>query len=324
MSQAPAAPNDTMGVLLATLGVSHAIYGATCYQVCQYFRRHNQSDNMILKGAVVLVWILESVNACITSYALYHYLILNRGNFSALMYINWGLSIPAGTNAFSGSIIQFFFAYRVYIMSAKNIYLTGTICAMSLTQFALGLGIMIQSLLHPGLADEYIFKSLVPSGFAITAATDVLITASLCYFLQIRKSGHSKTNGLVNSLITLTISNGVLSSTIAVLAFVFQLAMPKTMLSFAMCFLLGKAYSNTLLSSLNSRRSARERLSRHSLSNSTTSQLHHIKERSRSIGRTRHFDSSTMSYPMVELGSVGTFAMDGVVISREVEITVDP
>ncbi|KAK0195528.1 hypothetical protein F5146DRAFT_292373 [Armillaria mellea] len=147
-------------------------------------------------------------------------------------------------------------------MSDRNFYLTGSACVMSVTQFAVSFTVMIQSIRFPAAIDYHRFEHLVPPAFAITATTDVLITVSLCYFLQIRKSGLGKTDGVVNRLTLLTINNGILSSAVALTAFVCQLAASDTMLPFAMCFLLEKVYTNTLLSSLNSRSSTRKHLSR--------------------------------------------------------------
>ncbi|KAK0454865.1 hypothetical protein EV421DRAFT_455976 [Armillaria borealis] len=256
-----AVPHKTLGVLLVALTVSSSIYGVTCVQAVQYYRRYT-SDSAVLKVSVAVVWALETLNQGLTMFSLYHYLVRDRGNMEALSYTEWSLAVPSGTNGLAASIIQFFFAYRVYIMSDRNLHLTGSVCVMSVTQFAVSFAVMVQSIRFPAAIDYRRFEHLVPPCFAITAATDVLITVSLCYYLQIRKSGLEKTDGVVNRLTLLTINNGILSSAVALTAFVCQLAASGTMLPFAMCFLLGKVYTNTLLSSLNSRSSTRKRLSR--------------------------------------------------------------
>ncbi|KAK0241671.1 hypothetical protein EDD85DRAFT_948743 [Armillaria nabsnona] len=144
-------------------------------------------------------------------FSLYRYLVRERGNMEALSYNAWSLAVPSGTNGLAASIIQFFFAYRVYIMSDRNLYLTGSVCVMSVTQFAVAFAVMVQGIRFPAAVDYHRFEHLVPPGFAITAATDVIITVSLCYYLQIRKSGLEKTDGVVNRLTLLTINNGILS-----------------------------------------------------------------------------------------------------------------
>ncbi|KAK0504650.1 hypothetical protein EDD18DRAFT_1125841 [Armillaria luteobubalina] len=256
-----AVPHKTLGVLLIALTVSSSIYGVTCVQTVRYYRRYT-SDSAVLKVSVAVVWAIETLNQGLTMFSLYRYLVRDRGNMETLSYTEWSLAIPSGTNGLAATIIQFFFAYRVYIMSDRNFYLTGSVCLMSVTQFAVSFAVMVQSIRFPAAIDYYRFEHLVPPCFAITAATDIFITVSLCYFLQTRKSGLEKTDGVVNRLTLLTINNGILSSAVALTAFVCQLATSDTMLPFAMCFLLGKVYTNTLLSSLNWRSSTRKCLSR--------------------------------------------------------------
>ncbi|SJK97620.1 uncharacterized protein ARMOST_00873 [Armillaria ostoyae] len=160
-------------------------------------------------------------------FSLYHYLVRDRGNMEALSYTEWSLAVPSGTNGLAASIIQLFVLYSFYPtitaqaytwiafspteLSDRNLHLTGSVCVMSVTQFAVSFAVMVQSIRFPAAIDYRRFEHLVPPGFAITAATDVLITVSLCYYLQIRKSGLEKTDGVVNRLTLLTINNGILS-----------------------------------------------------------------------------------------------------------------
>ncbi|KAK0485919.1 hypothetical protein IW261DRAFT_1559358 [Armillaria novae-zelandiae] len=183
-----AVPHKTLGVLLIALTVSSSIYGVTCVQAVQYYRRYT-SDSAVLKMSVSVVWALETLNQGLTMFSLYRYLVRDRGNMEALSYTEWSLAIPSGTNGLAASIIQFFFAYRVYISSATPTAYACSVYVMSVTQFAVSFAVMIQSIRFPAAIDYYRFEHLAPPCFAITAATDILITISLCYFLQIRKYG---------------------------------------------------------------------------------------------------------------------------------------
>ncbi|KAF9014490.1 hypothetical protein BDZ89DRAFT_448868 [Hymenopellis radicata] len=143
-------------------------------------------------------------------------------------------------------------------MSDRNMLLFSVICSLAVAQLGLSFAVTIQGLRFPNFAETPTGSEHVVSAcFAIVAATDIIITLSLCYYLHIRKSGHERTNGIVNKLIVLTINNGIFTSVVALAAFVTNLAAPTTMWTFALCFFLGKAYTNTLLSSLNSRTTSR-------------------------------------------------------------------
>ncbi|PBK95770.1 hypothetical protein ARMGADRAFT_1010693 [Armillaria gallica] len=251
-------PHKTLGSLLIGLIVSSVIYGITCAQIVRYYQRY-RSDSTRLKLAVGIVWLSETASQVMMIYALYYYLIRNRTNILALVDINWSLVVPFGTNGLAALIIQVIFARQVYIMSSKNMYITGFIYLMSIAQFVLAVVVMTKGL-HSAYAIYDRFKVLAPPAFAITAANDILIALSLSYFLHTHKSGIARTNGIVNRLIILTINNGALSSILAFAALICLLTAPETMVSIAMNFLLGKAYTNTLLASLNWRQNSRDTL----------------------------------------------------------------
>jgi len=63
----------------------------------------------------------------------------------------------------------------------------------------------------------------------------------------------SSTDGIINTLILYSINNGLLTSVIAIAGFISFLAMPTNLVNFALNFVLGKVYSNSMLSTLNTR-----------------------------------------------------------------------
>ncbi|TFK40476.1 hypothetical protein BDQ12DRAFT_679492 [Crucibulum laeve] len=252
------APHDTVGILFVGFALSAVIYGVTCIQTARYFRLYCKGDNWLLKSAVISVWIIETVVTCFTMHGMFYYAIQSKGDFTALWMIPWTISIQSAFNTLSGMIVQFFFAWRIFILSARNYWHTSFICSMSVAQFAMGTSV---SILWLGTSEQNIkvLKILVPS-FALTAATDIVICASLCYYLHARKTGIAATNTLVNKLIVLTINNGIFSCSMALLALIALYTLPMTQLATACCFLYGKAYINTFLASLNSRLKTRRRM----------------------------------------------------------------
>ncbi|KAF8884954.1 hypothetical protein CPB85DRAFT_1337524 [Mucidula mucida] len=250
-------PHTTLGAMLIGFMVSTPIYGITCLQLYQYFSRYPK-DTIWLKVAVASVWLLETCTQCMTSHAMYYYLILHESNVAELSTIVWSLLVPPLINGIEGAIVQTFFAWRIYIMSDKNVLLFSVICSLAVAQLGLSFAVTIQGLRFPNSAETPTGSEQVVSAcFAIVAATDIIITLSLCYYLHIRKSGHERTNGIVKKLVVITINNGIFTSVVALAAFVTNLAAPTTMWTFALCFFLGKAYTNSLLSSLNSRTTSR-------------------------------------------------------------------
>ncbi|KAF9011548.1 hypothetical protein BDZ89DRAFT_1119160 [Hymenopellis radicata] len=201
-------PHDTLGAFLIGFMISTPIYGITCLQATQYFTTYMQ-DPLLLKSAVAFVWLLETFDQCISSHAVYYYLILRAGDPLAATHLVWSLLVPAFTNGLAEMVIQFFFAKRVYIMSDNNRLLLALISCLAVAQFALATAVSIIGLRHSTVMTlPSYFDTLTAATFATVAAVDIVITSSLCYFLHIRKTGHARTNSVVNKIILVTINNG--------------------------------------------------------------------------------------------------------------------
>ncbi|KAL1756119.1 hypothetical protein FB107DRAFT_212104 [Schizophyllum commune] len=253
-------PDATLGVFLIGIALASVYYGITFLQACFYFRSFPEDRRrmkaLFLSATRRFTVTLSHVFIC---HAAYYYLIKHQGNTYALMHTVWSLALPAGVNSMTGMMVQIFLARRVFILSGRNWVLTVLIWALALAQGCMGwfLKCAISShftrLLHPDGTEIKKYAELVPPTFALTAATDAVVTASLVYYLQIRKTGVQGTNGLVNRLICMTVKSGLISSSLALSACITQLRCPESFVPIALCFILGKAYANTFLTSLNNR-----------------------------------------------------------------------
>ncbi|KAL1705795.1 hypothetical protein EV121DRAFT_202814 [Schizophyllum commune] len=249
-------PDATLGVFLIGIALASVYYGITFLQACFYFRSFPE-DRRRMKALVcrsrALIEFTVTLSHIFICHAAYYYLIKHQGDTYALMHTVWSLALPAGVNSMTGMMVQIFLARRVFILSGRNWVLTVLIWALALAQGCMGWSIAISSLLHPDGTEIKKYAELVPPTFALTAATDVVVTASLVYYLQIRKTGVQGTNGLVNRLICMTVKSGLISSSLALSACIIQLRCPESFVPIALCFILGKAYANTFLTSLNNR-----------------------------------------------------------------------
>ncbi|TRM69223.1 hypothetical protein BD626DRAFT_473357 [Schizophyllum amplum] len=254
-----AVPHDTLGALLVGVALSTIFYGVMFMQTCMYYMRF-PDDSLWLKGVVAAVLAMQTTNVALLGHASWHYLVDNRGLPDTIEVLVWSAMFPTLLNVTSATLIHLFFIRQVFIMSGRNWYLACCIFLMSITQCALGWALVFLGLVPMIRQESRAVQALVPSSFAITAATDVSITLSLVYYLQFRKTNHERTDNIVNRLIVMSVNNGLLSSTIALAAFV-CVFLDVGYATIALCHLLGKAYGNSLLASLNSRKARREALS---------------------------------------------------------------
>ncbi|KAL1723790.1 hypothetical protein EV715DRAFT_269152 [Schizophyllum commune] len=233
------APGETVGALLVGGIVSTAFYGVLFMQTCIYFRRYPE-DSIYLKGITISVALI--------SHALWHYLVVNYGNFPSIEKLVWYV-VPD--------------PYECYVRNAHPPVLHSPSIYIEREKVVPGVVHSLALLgLIPQIAQESsAVRAIVPSSFAITAGTDIIITASLVYYLQFRKTKNERTDSVVNKLIMMSVNNGLLSSTIAFGAFICVVVWDAGFVTIALCSLLGKAYGNSLLGSLNSRQARREELS---------------------------------------------------------------
>ncbi|KAK0193789.1 hypothetical protein F5146DRAFT_400262 [Armillaria mellea] len=109
--------------------------------------------------------------------------------------------------------------------------------------------------------NEVNFVAVLP--FGITAIlSDILIAVGLCLLLERSRTDFANTNYLIKTLIGYAITRCLLTSLMAIVEVIVFVTKPTSFYSFAIDFVIGKLWSNSLLASLNSRRSLRDTFNR--------------------------------------------------------------
>jgi len=104
------------------------------------------------------------------------------------------------------------------------------------------------------------WKWVLTAGLILEAFVDLLIAASLCYFLlkSRRQSVHARTIRLLDKLIAMTIPTGLFTSFMAIMMLVCFMTMPKNFVWLALMMCQAKLFSNSMLASLNGRSMLRD------------------------------------------------------------------
>ncbi|KAJ3723379.1 hypothetical protein C8R42DRAFT_666072 [Lentinula raphanica] len=142
-------------------------------------------------------------------------------------------------------------------MSNQNKPLTLLIVLFVLGEFACSVAFTISSLKLVTWEDLTQLKSLSMTVNVLGAVADVLIAAGLFYFLHRSRTGFKKSDTMISKLIMFTVSTGLLTSICAVASLLSILIWGKTLIYVAFYFSLGRLYSNSLLATLNARKSIR-------------------------------------------------------------------
>ncbi|KAH9933254.1 uncharacterized protein BXZ73DRAFT_101214 [Epithele typhae] len=233
--------DTTFGATLVGLTIEGTVYGVTLLQTFFYFR--NYADDR---------WTTKSLVIFLT------YLVSNFGNFENLDKTMWAFDLQVEANTVIAVIVECFFARRLFMMS-KNWILTGVVVILALVHLGTGLAFTVQSFRLGHFSQLGSLSYIIVVGIAAPAIDDVIIAVSMCYYLYKKRTGLSRTDSVVTTMMVYSINSGLASSIVATLCVILYLAMPTNLIWVACFWLLGKCYVNSFLGLLNTRDQLRDR-----------------------------------------------------------------
>lgn len=244
-----------------------------------------------------LASLLETAHVALLSQAAYFvfvYCKLPENNIKALSVAS-GFAVSVTITAIITIIVQSFYAWRVYTLSIwrqVKYPVVAFILATSFAEFCLGLATNALLFGKPPVDSTRgkLQRRLYSATLISTITCDLTISVALVYFLSQMRSSLRSTRNVINRLILFSINVGLLTSAIALCTLVSYYVTPPTSIFFSVFVAInGKFYVNSMLVTLNSRKSAREIFDRPEsipLTNLTTSQSKSTGAVSFSIPRT--------------------------------------
>lgn len=271
----------TLGPMLIGLLLATFLFGVECVQVYMYFRDFPKDPNY-LKFVVTTVWVTDLAHQGCTMHSAYWLLIQNFGNPNLMISpVPLTFVLPILLSAIIVLLVQGFFAHRLWKSTNKTI-LCSIFGAMVLarfivTSFISGSAVNLQSFTQ--FLRE--FKPLITAAWVSGAGVDILMSASLCYDLHTRRSGFARTSRLIDRLIVWCVATGLLTSIYALIIAICFLTMPNYLIWEALYIALSRFFANTLLASLNARKSIRRMESQNTTNAMSSSQFIGICEPTR-------------------------------------------
>ncbi|KAJ7510726.1 hypothetical protein B0H11DRAFT_2183537 [Mycena galericulata] len=279
--------DTSLGALFVGYWLAWGLYGVMSMQTFNYFRKFPK-DSIWLKGLVLGLWLLNTLQIVLIGLVMYYWLITNYDNPAVLADSVWSFTI--------GILVTIFHLSGVD-MQVQYLVNSTLILKLSQTQFnnlhrlTLYLGFEIEiryfwmlSLSREDMKREseslnknewstrrnaefpfqllklalfFKFEWIASVGLACASAADILIAVSLCYYLLRGRTGLRETNSLVTKLILYAMTTGLLTSIIVFMDMICFLTMPQNLIHFSFNIVVGKLYTNSLLASLNFRETAR-------------------------------------------------------------------
>lgn len=209
-------------------------------------------DPMWIKIAVALIFVADLLQTGFLFGYLYRSLIIYYAQAEVLGQADWIFATDPALTGLIAMAVQFFFAWRVKVLT-KNWYFSCIIIALATAGGVAGVLTAFEVGRTPTFTEFQNFKATVIVWLAAEAVCDVVITVILVWYLRKHKTGFSQSDLIVDRIIRLTMQTGFITMVVAALDLIFFLVDPKgTHLAFN--FPLAKLYTNSLMSSLNSRK----------------------------------------------------------------------
>ncbi|KAF8875233.1 hypothetical protein BD779DRAFT_1678337 [Infundibulicybe gibba] len=241
------------GAMLVGGLIAMVVYGITTLQMYFYFINYPK-DSFGLKTLVATTWTLDTLHTVLVCYSLYTYLILGFGNPRILVsgtcsghylcvsiyafacartLFIVGIKASAAANIPLVAIAQGFFTLRIYRLSRRKIkwILSSVIGFTVFAHFCFGI-------------ETVIYFSTIAEFSKLNEVT-----------LKSESNDFKNTNNLITKLIIIAINRCVLTCAAAIAGIIVFVAKPQGFYTFGIDFVIGKLYANSLLATLNARRS---------------------------------------------------------------------
>ncbi|KAH6874255.1 hypothetical protein BKA70DRAFT_1350839 [Coprinopsis sp. MPI-PUGE-AT-0042] len=212
------------------------------------------------KRSVAYLFLADVTNSIVIFAYLYRVLIVQFGDFERLFEADWVFASVIGTS------VQLFFAWRVRILTQQwriSWVLVGLVTTTALVSGLFGILSSWNVSRHPNLFRFQEFSEIVTTWIVSSAVCDAMITGILVVALRRQKNGFKRSDLIIDRIIRLIMQTGLLTMVAAALdvitfltvkATVHTLIIRTTVRHLVFNYCLSKLYTNSLLSTLNSRR----------------------------------------------------------------------
>jgi len=258
----------TYGALLAGGLVATGFSGVVTVQCLAYFRNYGK-DPLKIKLLVTAVWILDFCHTIFVGVTLWDHLIENFGNQTRIDFVPWSMALTIAFTAVLTFLVHCFFVHRIFKLSLNNYYIAVPLALLASSRLAFACLTTVKLITLRSLAlfvDQYTWS--FTAGLGLSSLLDVLVTGFLCYLLMSGRKSNPHLNHVLDSLMLYAFENGSLTCASTVVSMVCWLTMPTNLIFMGLHFVISKLYASSLLATLNTRNTLKEKHTSRSQPNS--------------------------------------------------------
>jgi len=239
-----------MGPIFIGCMFNVCLFGVMITQVYLYFNTY-KTDRRWMKCLVLFIFLADTVNAVFDLVYVYNSLVVHFGELKAISTATWVFSTDPAMTGIISTAVQLFFAWRVRVITNSN-WFCAPIIFFAFAGLLGGIGTAIAVSMYPIFTQFVQFKVIVIIWLVASAVADVFIACILTYHLRKHKTGFQATDDIVNRIIRVTVQTGAVTALCATMDLIFYLVDTSgNHLIFNIP--LSKLYTNSMMSSLNSR-----------------------------------------------------------------------
>ncbi|KAI0313649.1 hypothetical protein OF83DRAFT_514084 [Amylostereum chailletii] len=249
----------TLEPLLICGIVSMILYGVFVAQVYHYFVAY-PDDRPPTKVTVLFVLLMETLQQALLVHTLWFYLVAtDASEISSSTDANWSFLGRLIPTELATVTVECFFVGRLWLLSdRRKIYL------LLLLPVAIGFGLGIANVVHlfryPAFGEAKTSTVYIIAWTAARTFADISIAlATCCKVYRSRRGVSVQFRSVLTSVFSFTLTTGLLTSLFALLVLVTYLVSPYALVYAGIYTIYGKIFANSMLASLNNRRSLRAR-----------------------------------------------------------------
>ncbi|KAG1724018.1 hypothetical protein EDB19DRAFT_324010 [Suillus lakei] len=180
-------------------------------QTFHYWQAYGH-DGTILKSMVTFIWILETAHTALSIHVVEYYLIMHFGDLIQLAFAVWSMGATYFVGFIIGYVVNLCFIWRILLLGQKRWVAVFFVIAATI-RCGFGLANCVLSWYYPLWLDfrVHVFSTMVV-GQVLSAVVDGAIALTLCLYLQKRRTGMKRTDGILNRLLLYSINTGAVTS----------------------------------------------------------------------------------------------------------------
>ncbi|KAI0682781.1 hypothetical protein BC835DRAFT_1311388 [Cytidiella melzeri] len=248
------------------------VFSAQCY--FYWFAFGN--DPRTVRVAVLLLWCCEAAHTSFCLHILYSYFVIHFGDpINGVDHIVWSTGITFIFEMIIITIVQSFYIHRIYRLSHSLVVaaLPVPLLALRVGEYSVERDKATLNVFDASLGSLFIFDTwtsfrshAIPNNMMLVSlsvgvATDIVIAGLVIYYLRQQQSTFARayarsTKHIILRLQRNTVNNGAVSVVMSIFILVTLHAVPNSLMFGGFATIVGKIYANSMLATLNGRRTA--------------------------------------------------------------------